>query len=108
MIELSREEAQWRIAEPQRAARELAEHLATLRAARVVNDADMLALLVGRGQLEGSGETAIENSPDVVEELTRAPVPLERKFSAPSRRFASRESLPDGDGDEDDARTSNT
>lgn len=108
VIELSREEAQWRIAEAQRAARELAEHLAILRAARVVDDEDMLALLAGRGQLEGSGETAIENSPDVVEELTREPAPLERKFSAPSRRFPSRESLPDGDDDEDDARPSST
>ncbi|MBN9200139.1 MAG: hypothetical protein J0H70_01955 [Microbacterium chocolatum] len=105
-IELSRDEAEWRIAEAQRAARELAEHLAILRAARVVDDEDMLALLAGRGQLEGGGQTAIESSPDVVEEPTLEPVPLERKFSLPSGTFPPRQSLPDGDDDEDDARRS--
>lgn len=108
VIELSREEAEWRIAEAQRAARELAEHLATLRAARVVDDENMLALLAGCGQLEGSGEIAIENSPDVVEEPTRESVPLERGFSAPSRTLPSRESSPDGDDDEDNTRRSST
>lgn len=103
-IELSREEAEWRIAEAQRAARELAEHLATLRSARVVDDEDMLALLAGRGQLEGGGATAIEISPDVVEEPTPEPVPQERKPSHPTGTFRARESSPDGDDDEDDAR----
>jgi len=62
IIELSRDEAEWRITEAQRAACELAEHLALLRAARVVQDADIPSLLAGRGQLEASNVAAIEVS----------------------------------------------
>lgn len=61
VIELRRDEAEWRVAEAQRAYRELAEHLAVLRAARVVDDADMFALLAGRGQLEATEASAIES-----------------------------------------------
>lgn len=74
VVELSKEKAEWHIAEAQRAAHDLAEHLSVLRHARVVDDADILALLAGQGQLEASEALAIENGAGVGEDPEPEPV----------------------------------
>lgn len=101
VIELSRDEAEWRITEAQRAARELAEHLALLRAARVVEDADIPALLAGRGQLQASSVAAIESSARTEEETDPEPVRQRLELPPSPKAWPSSErmTLPRTDGD---------
>ncbi|GLK17324.1 hypothetical protein [Herbiconiux flava] len=74
-IVLSRQEAQWRIAEARRAARELAQHLAVLRASGVVDDLDVLSLLVGDGALEMTATASSKAGQDLVEDADLKPEP---------------------------------